>query len=598
MSAAARSVLVTGAAGLVGRRVVEQLAADRRGVERIVAMDVRVVPETERKPGVEYCEGDVRDPALARTFEAFAPDTVVHLAAVVTPPKGSSSELEYSIDVRGTENVIDACLRAGVRRLVYTSSGAAYGYHADNPAVLDEDDPLRGNPEFAYSRHKRLAEELLAIARRDHPRLEQLVFRPGTILGERVASPITALFERRLVVGVAGSDSPFVLIWDEDVAACIVKGIHEGRSGVYNLAGDGAVSLPEIARRLGKPYLPVPAFLLAAALWVAKRLRLSERGPEQVRFLRHRPVLGNARLKSEFGFTPRYTSAECFGRYRELRFGPFESGPDWARGRTVVITGAASGIGAALARRFARGGARVALLDRDGAGAEALAKELETAGAEALPLRCDVTSPSECVAAIERVVRHTGAVDVLVNNAGITQLGRFADTDDAGLRRVMDVNFFGAVHCTRAALPSLLERRGRIVVTSSVAGVAPLATRTAYAASKHALHGFFDSLRAEHGADGLRVSIVCPSFVETAIGQHALAADGGEAEPGARTGATGAIAPERVADAVFDAAGRGRRLLFVPRRARAIAWVARLAPALYDRLMLKRVDPRDGGQSS
>jgi UDP-glucose 4-epimerase len=316
-----RSVLVTGASGLIGRRLVAQLAEDREGIGAVVALDLREVSEGERLPGVRYETGDIRDPQLGKRMQGWGSDTVAHLAAIVTPPEGSTRELEHSIDVLGTENVLRACLEAGVEQLVYTSSGAAYGYHADNPVPLVEDDALRGNPEFAYSDHKRLVEEMLARARSEHPELRQLVFRPGTILGERVTNPITAMFERPVVLGVQGSDIPFVIVWDEDVARCIAKGIRERRSGIYNVAGDGVITLREMARRLGKPYLALPAFVLETALGAARALGLTQLGPEQVNFLRYRPVLSNERLKSEFGFTPAHTSEDCFERYRRARFG-------------------------------------------------------------------------------------------------------------------------------------------------------------------------------------------------------------------------------------------------------------------------------------
>ena len=319
-STAARSVLVTGASGLVGRQVVARLAVEPGAIETLVAADLRLPPLPERLDGVRYVIADVRDPALGKLFEEHGVDTVVHLAAIVTPGPGSSRELEYEIDVLGTRNVVEACLHTDVGQLVYTSSGAAYGFHASNPVPLRETDPLRGNEAFAYAWHKRLAEDELASQRTEHPELAQLIFRPGTILGAQVASPITALFERRVVVGVSGSDTPFVLIWDEDVADCIVKGIRERRAGVYNLTGDGSITLSEIARRLGRPYLALPPALLSAALATLHSLGLSARGREQVDFLRYRPVLSNEKLKSEFGFTPRYTSEECFEQYRRLSF--------------------------------------------------------------------------------------------------------------------------------------------------------------------------------------------------------------------------------------------------------------------------------------
>jgi UDP-glucose 4-epimerase len=317
----ARSVLVTGASGLVGGKTVARLAAAADRPESIVALDLREPPPGPRLPGVVRVAGDLRDPALAKRLAEHRVEAVVHLAAVVTPGRRSSRELEYAIDVLGTRNVVNSCLGAGVRQLVYLSSGAAYGYRADNPVPLRESDPLRADPGFAYAWHKRLVEEELASVRDLHPELAQLVFRPGTILGESVASPVTALFERRFVLGVAGSRSPFVFVWDDDVAACIEKGIRERRSGIYNLAGDGAVALPEIARRLRKPHLPLPPALLAALLGALRRLGLSARGAEQVEFLRYRPVLSNEKLVREFGFTP-LTSEECFERYRRARFGP------------------------------------------------------------------------------------------------------------------------------------------------------------------------------------------------------------------------------------------------------------------------------------
>jgi UDP-glucose 4-epimerase len=312
-------VLVTGASGLVGRKLIERLSAHPGTIESLVAVDLAPPPSEAQRAGVAYESGDVRDPSLCKLLERHRTDTVVHLAAVVTPGRRSSRQQEYEIDVEGTRNVVQACLAAGAQQLVYLSSGAAYGYRADNPVPLRETDPLRGNPAFAYAWHKRLVEQLLEEQRSRHPELAQLVFRPGTILGETVASPITRSFERRVVVGVRGSDAPFVLIWDEDVAACIEKGIRERRSGVYNLAGDGALPLPEIARRLGRRYLPLPPALLARALRLLQVLGLSARGPEQVDFLRYRPILDNELLKSEFGFTPTFSSDACFERWRRLR---------------------------------------------------------------------------------------------------------------------------------------------------------------------------------------------------------------------------------------------------------------------------------------
>jgi NAD(P)-dependent dehydrogenase (short-subunit alcohol dehydrogenase family) len=247
----------------------------------------------------------------------------------------------------------------------------------------------------------------------------------------------------------------------------------------------------------------------------------------------------------------------------------------------VVITGGAGGIGAALARRYVAQGARVAILDREAA---------EPAGNDGLALRCDVTDETSCAAAIDAVVDAFGGIDVLVNNAGLTHIGTFGQTSPDVLHRVMDVNFFGAVHCTKAALPTLVANRGQVITLSSVAGFAPLHGRSGYSASKHALHGFFDTLRAEYGAAGLRVMLACPSFVDTAIGDHALGADGRLAGAGARTGVKAPMSPNDVAAKIVKAAAKNHRLALISTEARLAWWISRVAPRVYERMMLRRTE--------
>ena len=200
-------------------------------------------------------------------------------------------------------------------KLILTSSGAAYGYYPDNPEWLTEKDVLRGNPEFAYSDHKRLVEEMLARYRKTHPELRQLIFRPGTILGATADNQITALFQKPYVLGLKGAATPFVFIWDQDVVNCLLRGIYTDLTAIYNLAGDGVLTMKEIAAILGKPYLPLPVWLVRAALWVLKRLRLTQYGPEQVNFLRYRPVLSNRLLKEVFGYIPQKTTRQVFEYY-------------------------------------------------------------------------------------------------------------------------------------------------------------------------------------------------------------------------------------------------------------------------------------------
>ena len=313
MSAAC--VLVTGSSGYLGSQVVAALAA--RSDIATVALDVRV--PAQRLEGVSYEVADIRSPEVDAIVARHRPQVVVHLASIVTPGKDSNREFEYSVDVGGTRNLLEACLSHHVQRVIVSSSGAAYGYHADNPPWLGESDPLRGNQSFAYSWHKRLVEEMLAEYRVSQPQLQQVVFRIGTILGATVHNQITDLFEKPRLIAIRGAVSPFVFIHDQDVVGAIVQGVDSKVTGIFNVAGDGKLSIHEIAARLGKKCVVFPPGALQAALWLLKKLGLTQYGPEQIDFLRYRPVLDNRRLKEEFGYVPKLSSAEVFELWRSSR---------------------------------------------------------------------------------------------------------------------------------------------------------------------------------------------------------------------------------------------------------------------------------------
>jgi len=312
-------VLITGSSGYVGSLLLTELATRVRDgrLGAVVGADVR--PPREVPTGATFVRHDVREPGLDAVLRANGITCVVHLASIVTPGKGSTREFEYSVDVTGTERVLEACVVTGVRRIVVTSSGAAYGYHADNPEWLTEEHAVRGSEAFAYSWHKRLVEEMLARHRASRPTLEQLVFRVGTILGASVNNQITALFERPRLLAITGSRSPFVFIHDADLVACLAQAIESPVTGIFNVAGDGAMTIDEIAAAMGKRVVRLPAWLLRGVLAVLHPLGLTRYGPAQVDFLRYRPVLDNTRLKTVFGFTPRLSSRQAFEAWRSAR---------------------------------------------------------------------------------------------------------------------------------------------------------------------------------------------------------------------------------------------------------------------------------------
>jgi len=256
--------------------------------------------------------------------------------------------------------------------------------------------------------------------------------------------------------------------------------------------------------------------------------------------------------------------------------------------KIVVVTGGAGGIGAAIAARFARAGARLALLDVDEQAAETRATQLSAAGYRAFAVGCDVAREADCRAAMGQVVSRFGGIDILVNNAGITQRSAFRDTRASVFRRVMDVNFFGALHCTQAAIEGLILRKGMIVVIESIAGVAPLLGRSGYCASKHALHGLFTSLRSEVSGSGVHIMIVCPGFVATGLQARALGADGRvTAHPQSRVGRQ--ASPARVAEAVYRGAAGRKHLLVLSPVGKITYWLSRFVPVLYERIMPRQL---------
>ncbi len=579
------NILVTGAAGYIGSLALTALANDSR-VGTLVAYDKQ---ESSAPAPVVVVNGDITRDDITALLQQYAIDTVVHLASILKPPIGAPADLAWRVDVEGTRRLLEACIAAGVKHLVVTTSGAAYGYHPDNPMWLSEAAPIRGHDAFDYSRNKRQVEELLASYRQHHPELGQLLLRPGTVIGKGTHSPVTEIFEGPVIIGVRGSAAPFVFIWDRDLVNVLLLGALERRQGVYNLAGDGALTAREIARRLRKPYLPLPATLLAATLGLLKRIGKSAHGPETVDFLRYRPVLSNRKLKQEFAYTP-ISSAAAFQLWLDDSDEPTKPAAvgDVDDRPVVVITGAAGGIGKALARRWAISGATIALLDFEAEPLALAEAQLIAMGAEVLAVNVDVTDIEACQQAMAAVIQRFGTIDILVNNAGAVHRSAFADTDISVYRTVMEVNFFGSLNCAKAALPYLLKSRGLIIVTSSIAGIAPLYGRTGYAASKHALHGLFESARCELAEDGVRVLMVCPSFTRSAFEQRAMGADGHAA--GTKRSMTGGIAePDDVADAIVKAADSGKDLLVLSAQGKLSYYLSRLAPKLYTRAMVHRL---------
>jgi short-subunit dehydrogenase len=196
--------------------------------------------------------------------------------------------------------------------------------------------------------------------------------------------------------------------------------------------------------------------------------------------------------------------------------------------KVVIVTGASSGIGEAVTREFARHGSKVVMAARTESKLSEIAEEIRKDGGEACIVKADVSVQEDCKRIVETAISKYGTVNILVNNAGISMRALFDNVDLKVLHRLMDVNFWGTVYCTKYALPYLIANKGSIVGVSSVAGFHGLPGRTGYSASKFAIHGFLETLRIENLHRGLHVMIIAPGFTATEIRKHALIADGSE----------------------------------------------------------------------
>ncbi len=255
--------------------------------------------------------------------------------------------------------------------------------------------------------------------------------------------------------------------------------------------------------------------------------------------------------------------------------------------KVALVTGGASGIGLATCWELVRQGARIAMLDMDEKNLETQQQIFLDQGYKILAIDCDVTEEAACQSAINQVLKIFGQIDILFNNAGITQRGLFEKTDTIVFKKVMDVNFFGSLYCTKAALPNLIQTKGIIIVNESIAGVAPLLARTGYSASKHALHGLFTSLRCELRHKGVHVMIVCPGFIRTNLQTRALGGNGKIATH-AQTRVGKEDTPENVAKQIVKGILNKKSILVLTFMGKLGYLVSRLSPLLYEYIMTRQ----------
>ncbi|MDQ3916577.1 MAG: NAD-dependent epimerase/dehydratase family protein [Actinomycetota bacterium] len=338
------TVAVTGASGYLASALIRRLAADD-AVGRILGFDVR--PPRESHDKLVSDQVDVRTPGLAARLAGV--DCLVHLAFVMDPLRDEASTRD--VNVNGSQNVFKSAGRAGVPRLVYTSSATVYGAHPDNPVPLTETSPLRANLDFSYAAHKLEVEYVVREFEDEFPDAHVVMLRPTVVLGPRADNAWSHLLEAPVLFGVAGHSPPFQLVHEDDVARALHWAVRTPERGVFNLAAQGwldAEEAPAIAGRRRR-LLPEPlAVAVAERLW---RLGLSEVPPGYLHYAMHPWVVSTEKLAAA-GFTCERGNEET------LREAVAATGAHVRIGRARVrrgdlVKGAAAGLGVAGAAGLA-----------------------------------------------------------------------------------------------------------------------------------------------------------------------------------------------------------------------------------------------------
>ena len=248
-------------------------------------------------------------------------------------------------------------------------------------------------------------------------------------------------------------------------------------------------------------------------------------------------------------------------------------------GKVALVTGAAGGLGEELCVKLQDLGATVVGVD--------LWESRTT-------YSCDISDEEACRKTAAVILSEHGGVDILIHSAGITHFSLASATTARTIRKVMEVNFLGAVNLTSQLLPSLIHRKGAIVVLSSVAGFSPLYGRCGYSASKHALHGYFESLRSEVGEQGVSVMMVCPSFIATqtrTANAKRLETDG-TSQPGLATQTVGQpMSAKAVAETILEGLQKRRRFLAPGKIAKLSLAISRICPPFFEYLMVRKIKP-------
>jgi UDP-glucose 4-epimerase len=312
-----RVVLITGVSHYLGGRLVRLLDEDP-DVDRVIGVDV--VPHKNDLGRAEYVRADIRNPIIAKVIGAAEVDTVIHMSVIAAPLSAGGRSSMKEINVIGTMQLLGACQKApSVKQLVVKSTTTVYGASPRDPALFTEDMEPRVLPRSGYAKDAVEVEGYVRGFARRRPDVAVSLLRFANFIGPGVKSPFTSFFSMPVVPTVLGHDARLQFIHEDDAIEVLRRAVLERRRGTYNVSGEGVLLLSQAVRRAGRPTVPVPSRAINVVGDVIRRLGVTDYSPEQMSFLVHGRAVDTTRLREEFGYAPRYTTAEAFEDFLRAR---------------------------------------------------------------------------------------------------------------------------------------------------------------------------------------------------------------------------------------------------------------------------------------
>jgi len=307
--AGGRVVLVTGVSRDLGRRFARAVADDP-SVQRVIGVDV--VPPRGDAGAVSFVRADIRNPVIAKVIAKEDVDTVVHMSIISTPGSAGGRVPMKELNVIGTMQLLAACQKApSVRRLVVKSTTTVYGASNRDPAMFTEDMEPRRAPRSGYAKDVAEIEGYVRGFARRRPDVRTTVLRCANVIGPHVESPLTSYFRLPVIPTVAGFDARLQFLHEDDLHDVLTHAVSTEVPGTFNVAGDGVLTLKQAVRRLQRPTVAMPGFGVGAVGQLLRSARLAEFSPEQIGFLTYGRGVDTTRMRTELGFSPRFTTAEA-----------------------------------------------------------------------------------------------------------------------------------------------------------------------------------------------------------------------------------------------------------------------------------------------